>query len=156
MRHETAGRRGRLVSRNPVLVLLAAVIFVLAMSNASTFARHVGMQQSHLEQVLEAGVAVAADYSSWPPAARSADVLRDLGDGSGQDESRGRMQLLHAVGACLLLLVGGLLLLLGGDRRRVPVVGPMSMDPRRLGAVLRHRWRPPALSPPVLSPVLRT
>ena len=64
---------------------------------------------------------------------------------------------LHLLGGCIAVL-GAALLLLGAwvSRRRPPTPQPLAGGALPQGRLARAWWRPPALSPPTTSPVLRT
>lgn len=117
------------------LGLLAALCLVLAALGGNTLARHAGAP----------GAPPLAVVQSGPEGQHEPAAPADHGQ-----------RLLHLVGACLAALGAVGLLLLAARAAVSPDVGEPSRSLRAGRCHGRHVWRPPALAPPTLSPVLRT
>jgi hypothetical protein len=155
VRSSSSALIGRLVA------LLAAAAFLMAGMTGNAFSLHVGMTT----MTSSAAAPVTADFSE-PNAATTATSLA-VADVAGDDPvtaetpasgSADGQRLMHLLGACLaviaaavaLLALRSLCRLVGGSCTGI-AARPVSVVPFRGGV-----WSPPPLSPPSVSPVIRT
>ena len=129
-----------------VVVVLAVLLAALLWSGTgNSFAAHMGA---------DAAPGHGTTAGAGPGGGTTADAADRAGTVPHDAESS---HVLHLLGGCIAVL-GAALLLLGAwvSRGR-----PLTPQPRAGGVVTPGRlarawWRPPALSPPTTSPVLRT
>lgn len=132
-------------------VVLAVLVPVLLWTGTgNTFAAHMGAGPDRAAHGAAAEVAAG-------PGQVSRTAVPDDATGTVPHDA-GSSHVLHLLGGCIAVL-GAALLLLGAWRSsqtRPDLPVPSAVIAAATGHRARSWWRPPALSPPTTSPVLRT
>lgn len=132
------------------VVLAVLVPVVLWAGTGNTFAAHMGTGPDL------AGPGAAAQAAAGPGQVSGGATPTDA-TGTVPHDAQGS-HVLHLLGGCIAVL-GAALILLGAwrdSRARPALPVPSAVTAAATGHRARSWWRPPALSPPTTSPVLRT